>query len=85
MYVCMYVQFSIKIFQKLVPVILVTIIRLPYYKTTINRQLIVHNCMNCLIKPLNVTIFCSGFFGYRKLSVYAPAKSKMHERAHVQL
>jgi len=78
-YVCM---FSIKIFHKLVPVILVTIIRVPYDKITINTELIVHNCM---IKPLNATVFCSGFYGYRKLSVYAPASSKTHERAHVHV
>jgi hypothetical protein len=39
-YVCMCVQFSIKIFHKFVSVILVTIIRVPYDKITINRQLI---------------------------------------------
>ena len=78
----MYVQFSIKIFHKFVSVILVTIIRVPYDKITINRQLIVHNFM---IKPLNVTIFCSGFYDNHKLSVYAPMNSKMHEHAHVHL
>ena len=78
----MYVQFSIKIFHKFVTVILVTIIRVPNDKITLNRQLIV---LNYMIKPLNVTIFCSGFYGYHKLSVFAPVNSKMHERAHVHL
>ena len=82
MYVWMDVQFSIKNFHKFVSVILVTIIRVPYDKITINRQLIAHNCM---IKPLNVTIFCSEFYGYHKLSVYAPVNSKMHEHANLHL
>jgi len=53
----MYVQFSIKIFHKLIPVIVVTIIRVPYDKNTINRQLYIIVWSNHLTSQFSVVDF----------------------------